>query len=73
MIKFEKDGNVKQIDESSSLIPVLLKAGWAAEGLKAPVDDSEKDDLVKQAKALKIKGAHLMSVDKLKEKIAEAA
>lgn len=68
MIGFSKDGLVKLIDEQSSLIPILLKEGWVSD---AVADD--KDALIAQAKSLNIKGAHLMGVDKLKEKIAEAS
>lgn len=44
-----------------------LMAGWTA-----LQNEAEKEDLIKEAKALKIKSPHLMSIETLKEKIAEA-
>jgi hypothetical protein len=65
-MKFKKG---EQIIESNdeNVFSVFIREGFEPiEG-----EDSEKAELVKEAKKLGIKGAHLMSIETLKEKIEE--
>lgn len=70
MMKFIKDGDVKIVDDVSSLIPVLLLDGWVVEGDKQASDDVSA--LRAEAEALGLKIHHKAGAEKIKELIEEA-
>jgi|GEM_PF-4809635 hypothetical protein len=62
-MKFEKNGHIVEVTNPNTFNV------FEREGFKLVTDD--KVELISKAKELGIKSAHLMSTDKLKEKIAE--
>lgn len=73
MLTFKKDDLVKYVDEQSSLVPVLLKDGWKADGVSAPkAEDDNLAALREEAEALGIKVHHKTGAEKLAALIAEA-
>lgn len=69
MITLLKDGGVKCLDDSSSLIPVLKKAGWVVDGEEPSLDI---DALKQEAEKLGIKFHHKSSAATIKKLIEEA-
>lgn len=61
-MKFEKNGHIVEVFEENTF------SIFEREGFKV-VEEDDKNDLLKQAKELGIKGANLMSAEKLQEKI----
>lgn len=73
MLTFTKNENTKFIDENSSLINVLKADGWVCDDLDDDVLPENIIALREEAKALGIKGAHLIKdEEKLINKIEDA-
>jgi hypothetical protein len=66
-MKFMKNGHIVEVTDPNTF-NVFEREGFVA--VSEQID--EKIELVKIAKNLGIKSAHLLGIDKLKEKIAEA-
>jgi len=65
-MKFEKNGHIVEVTDPNTF-NIFEREGFVT--LDETTD--EKADLVKKAKEIGIKSAHLMSIETLKEKIAE--
>lgn len=63
-MKFEKNGNTVEVFDPNTF-SIFEREGFTV------VEDDEKAELLKQAKELGIKSAHMMNTDTLKKKIAE--
>ena len=73
MLTFTKNENTKVIDANSTLIPILKADGWVCDDLNDGGLPENITALREEAKALGIKGAHLIKdEEKLIHKIEDA-
>ena len=69
MVTFIKGESSKNVDEGSSIIPLLIAGGWTADGYENELD---RDALLAKAAAIGIKVHHKSKAETIAKIISEA-